>query len=187
MYLLDVLAQTPSSIAIQTLLSKVSDEPIDLIQKDFKTVSYRSSQSHGVSLQFEQDDSKSKWICKAIDIYNKDAVKGWSCFPRLPVHVTLLDQDGSTFVLNLTADTTGIDLVKELGEPSRKGGGEPMKGGGASGLGPGAWMEWNLKYNDRQIQVMIEMAGQEARGKDRWEKERAGIAKWGICTFAIEE
>jgi hypothetical protein len=192
---LHALDESASSAAIKTLLASLSDSTIVLTRKDFSSISYRSSQAHGVSLQCsnqqKNDDETCK--CKAVDIYNEGGVKGWSCFSRLPVEVAALLPSSSENAiesmasLHLTTSTTGIDLVKQLGEPHRKGGGEPMKGGGASGLGPGAWMEWNARYQGKAIQIMIEMAGQEARGRDRWEKEQAGKARWGVCTFALAE
>jgi hypothetical protein len=183
--LLSVLDEPVDSPKVGTLLSAISDEPVQLTVKDFKSVSYRSSQEHGLSLQYEQQPSSNKWICRAVDVYNEGAVKGWSAFTQLPIEVDLSNQDGKELRLLLHKDTKGVDIVQQLGEPDRTGGGEPMKGGGASGLGPGAWMEWKHSHKDREIDVMIELAGQEARGSDRWEKERAGSASWGICTFGL--
>jgi hypothetical protein len=182
--LLSVLDEPADSAKVAEMLSNVSEEPIELKKKNFKSVSYQSAQQHGLSLQYEQQPASNEWICKAIDLYNNGAVKGWSAFTRLPIAIALSNEDGEELNLRLEKNTSGVDIVKQLGEPDRTGGGEPLKGGGASGLGPGAWMEWKLKYGDRKTDVMIEMAGQEARGRDRWEKERAGSALWGICTFA---
>lgn len=182
--LLSVLDKGTDSTSVAELLLYVSEAPIKLTKKDFKSVSYQSAQECGISLQYEQQPDSEEWMCKAIDLYNDDAVKGWSSFTRLPIEASLMNEDGKTFTLRLEKDTSGVDIIKQLGEPDRTGGGEPLKGGGASGLGPSAWMEWKLKYRGKKIDVMIELAGQEARGRDRWEKERAGAALWGICTFA---
>lgn len=140
-------------------------------------------------MQFEeQKEAPSRMVvCKAIDVYNSDAVKGWSCFSRLPIEMAVKRQDGSLITFLLEKETTGKDIVQQLGEPDRKGGGEPLKGGGASGLGPGAWMEWKVHYKKRTVLIMIELAGLEARGRNRWEKEQAGSARWGVCTFFSAE
>ncbi|UZJ57111.1 hypothetical protein CBS101457_006431 [Exobasidium rhododendri] len=183
--LIHVLGQAAASPVLGTLLSGLGEGHIELTQKRFGAVSYRSSQSHGISLQFEE--VKSEWRCKAVDVYNQNGAKGWSRFCALPIRLSFSGQDDDAISLHLNVNTTGVDLVRQLGEPQRKGGGEPMKGGGASGLGPGAWMEWNLKYEGKSVEVMIELAGQGARGKDRWEKERAGGAEWGVATFALAE
>lgn len=187
--LLSVLGEHDSSPHIKSLLDFVSEEGIQLIRKDFQSVSYRSSKEHGLSLQFEEKkgSSSSSLVCNAVDVYNSNALKGWSCFSRLPIEVGVKRQDGSTRSLLLETDTTGVDIVRQLKEPDRRGGGEPMKGGGASGLGPSAWMEWNVLYEEKEISIMIELAGQEARGRNRWEKEQAGSARWGICTFSSPE
>lgn len=164
---------------MDTLLQDMAEAPVQLSRRDLAPVSYHSLPSHGVSLQYEGGE------CRAVDVYNEGAVKGWSCFSRLPLNASLRSCEGAMLSLHLDTSTTGAQLVSQLGEPYRKGGGEPMKGGGASGLGPGAWMEWNMEHEGRPIQVMVEMAGQAARGLDRWEKERAGAALWGVCTFAL--
>lgn len=183
--LVDLLDGQIGSDSVEGTLACISTSRIKLIRKDFKKVSYHSSQSKGISLQSEESSGVHK--CKAIDIYNEDGVKGWSAFTGLPLKLTHTTQDGGERTLILTVDTRGADIVSQLGEPDRKGGGEPMKGGGASGFGPGVWMEWSLQHRSRSILIMIELSGLEARGQDRWEKQRAGSARWGVCTVSLPD
>jgi hypothetical protein len=90
-HLLDVLGKLASAPEVETLLTRIADEKVVLTQKDFKTVSYHSSQTHGLSLQFEQ--AQSSWTCRAVDVYNDNAVKGWRAFAALPLQVELQGQD----------------------------------------------------------------------------------------------
>ncbi|PWN39211.1 hypothetical protein IE81DRAFT_350368 [Ceraceosorus guamensis] len=99
--------------------------------------------------------------------------------------------------LNLEPATTGSQLLDMLGEPHRKGGGQSD-----TRLGPSAWLEWTVQMAIRQpqvhdddddnddplmtcITVQIEMAGAESKGASRWQKDKAGAAIWGVCTFAL--
>ena len=71
-----------------------------------------------------------------------------------------------------------------LGEPQRKGGGA----GGRSG--PAAWMEWTLQgempdtAEPKGVKLQIELAGDGARGADRWNIERAGACSWAVITIS---
>lgn len=160
--------------------------------KEFPPVTYASSRAHGLSIQFERGS------CQAIDIYNEGAAKGWSSYSDLPLTMTLIptaNAPGERKLLKLEASMTGTDFVSLLGEPSRKGGGEPLRGGGASGLGPGAWMEWrglsisegpeDGKDASKLVDLMVELKGPDARGAQRWDKEKGGQAKWGILTISL--
>lgn len=167
--------------------------------KEFSSILYQSAEMQGLSMQYEpprdmNTHSKHDWICKAVDVYNENGVKGWRMFPSLPLTLSL--QIGEkTVILQLSSETSGIDLVSCLGEPSRKGGGEPLQGGGASGLGPPAWMEWRVKLcylradhpTQQDANIMVQLAGLEARGPHRWERSKGGTARWALFTIYLAD
>jgi hypothetical protein len=77
------------------------------------------------------------------------------------------DQD-SYSTMELQQDTTGEELVKNLGEPDRKGGGESKS--------VGVWLEW------LGLGLMCEFTS--IHGAGRWDKTNgAGSAPVGIWTF----
>lgn len=70
----------------------------------------------------------------------------------------------------LRRDSTALEILSHLGEPTRKGGGEANLGK----IGPGVWLEWtNLAEGKRGM--MLEF---EERGAGCWEHDRLGKARW---------
>lgn len=108
----------------------------------------------------------------AIDLYADK-------FPKFPIALTYptpanlekTDSPGnqdSYSTMDLEQNTTGEDLVKNLGEPDRKGGGESKS--------VGVWLEW------LGIGLMCEFTS--IHGAGRWDKTNgAGSAPVGIWTF----
>lgn len=89
--------------------------------------------------------------------------------------------------LVLTDSTTAQSLVEQLGEPSRKGGGDQPR------LGPAAWLEWcvslylppsplALREQQRpswiQARIHVGLRGPHARGAGKWEKHAGGQSTW---------
>lgn len=185
MSLVTLLGQPQGSDEVSRFVTSLSSDEagdVELAVKEYPPVTYASSQEHGISLQFEQGR------CQAIDLYNEGAAKGWKCFPKLPWTLTTSVSDKEQMLV-IEAHTTGTDFVSILGEPSRKGGGEPLQGGGASGLGPGAWMEWQkltlAPPSTVKVDLMVELKGPDARGAQRWDKEKGGKAAWGVITLSL--
>lgn len=82
--------------------------------------------------------------------------------------VAVLSDTQSFATLDITALTTGVDLVKALGEPDRKGGGDSKA--------LGVWLEWT------GLGIMAEFSG--IHGHGRWDKDNgAGGSAVGIWTF----
>jgi hypothetical protein len=123
----------------------------------------------------------------AIDIYSAHGDKRWTCFPGLPLQIDAYCSGvraGSPTRAAISRDATGKQLVSLLGEPQRKG------GGAGSRSGPAAWMEWSFQLSPsepeqaKEIKILIELAGDGARGVDRWNAERAGTCHWGVITIS---
>ncbi|KAH7104094.1 hypothetical protein BKA62DRAFT_693510 [Auriculariales sp. MPI-PUGE-AT-0066] len=72
--------------------------------------------------------------------------------------------------LALDAGTTGQQVLEQLGEPDRKGGGT-----GPSAGSIGIWCEWS------RLGVMVEFGGDEARGPQAWDKGKLAI--WSNLTL----
>lgn len=211
--ILEVLDKTPSSNEVHQLCHICGFEPVRLEYKEMGGVLYASVKDVGISFQFERSSARSNdqiddWKCKAIDLFNSPYGKGWQTFIGLPFELNkCCATHPSSQDLRFSADTLGKEIVNALGEPDRKGGGETLKGGGASGFGPGAFMEYKqvkvyLDQGDitgskdpsslttnhyRMVDLLVELAGQEARGAHRWEKSKGGSAPWGVITFSLPE
>lgn len=105
------------------------------------------------------------------------------------------ENDATTTTLVLTSTTTAQSLVEQLGEPSRKGGGDQTR------LGPAAWLEWCVQlylppspltlaeghHHQQQQQqqptwiparIHIGLRGPHARGTMKWEKDAGGQSTW---------
>lgn len=178
--LVRLLGQSIGSKDEADTLSSLGIDLSSVTTKTFGQVTYRSASDAGLSLQFEHGQ------CQAIDLYNEGAVKGWQPFTHLPLslHFSNTDTQVAQHSLTLDKNTCGKILVRSFGEPDRKGGGEPLKGGGASGMGPSVWMEWqHARLAGRHVYLMVELMGADARGAQRWEK--GAEAFWGICTFSL--
>lgn len=182
-------------------------------------ISYRNLKSCGVSFQFQRSpqavDGEEGWTCAAVDVYNADALDqgakhkcGYAAFRAYPLRLrgsvesprttgaasgeTKEAPPTPTGTIDVTPHTTAREFVRALGEPLRKGGGEALAGGGASGLGPGVWLEWKLRVRigqaeEKEVMLMVELAGNEARGAGRWEAGKAGRATWGILTLSLPD
>ncbi|TKY89597.1 hypothetical protein EX895_001382 [Sporisorium graminicola] len=158
--------------------------------KAYPDVVYHNYRALGLSLQYEAitpgtDASKCSpqdLRLAAIDIYSGLDDKKWTCFPALPLsmHVTRSEAE-----VSINHDSKGRDLINELGEPQRKG------GGAGDRSGPAVWMEWSLQLKSpsdlgarREFKMQIELAGAAARGADRWNAERAGTCNWAVITIS---
>lgn len=111
----------------------------------------------------------------SIDIYS-DKFRGFPITITHPTPPTVnadgstsdKDDSGSSSTTELQKDTTGEDLVKNLGEPDRKGGGESKS--------VGVWLEWT------GLGLMCEFSSMHGAG--RWDKTNgAGGAPVSIWTF----
>lgn len=187
--LFELLGSTSSASGLDVALTSLSLPPSSALErKDLGPVSYLNALQHGVSLQFEQSNKEAAddgtWTCQAVDVYNEGYDRRWKVFAGLPLLLSWR-RESKEMTLTLASETTGADLVSVLGEPTRKGGGEALKGGGASGLGPGAWMEWTATMHDRRFNLMVELMGTDVRGAGRWEKDKGGAAVWGVCTLSL--
>ncbi|KAL7007576.1 hypothetical protein EMMF5_003040 [Cystobasidiomycetes sp. EMM_F5] len=118
------------------------------------------------------DLDESKLSLTVIDIY----VKSYRGFPILSSYIPPPDEtesskqehNASHSTLDIKASTTGFDLVKNLGEPDRKGGGESRA--------VGVWLEWT------DLGIMAEFTGIHGTGK--WDKEHgAGASKVGVWSI----
>jgi hypothetical protein len=207
--LLGVLGAGTSSAAYASCLALLQQAPASLERSDYlrpaPATSYRNARAAGVSFQFQADGTAptdEAWRCTAIDVYNAEAQQAadkrkrapqWGVCPLLPLRLELRDikrpsgaeTSATAGSLDVTATSTGGDFVAALGEPSRKGGGEALAAGGASGLGPGAWLEWEGEAEGRRVTLMVELVGEGAKGAGRWEKDKAGKAMWGVLTIAL--
>lgn len=129
----------------------------------------------------------------SIDVYNvpkpKEADKSgkagssrsetaYTTFPALPLVLSLAadvkDKDGKPIerpaTIEISAESTGKELVSALGEPDRKGGGS-----GPSSGSIGIWCEWSKDG------IMIEFGGDEARGPQAWERGKDAV--WKVITI----
>lgn len=116
----------------------------------------------------------------AIDIYSGLDDRKWICFPALPLSIHATSSEAE---ITIKHNSRGKDLVNDLGEPQRKG------GGAGDRSGPAVWMEWNLQLKSasglgREFKMQIELAGAAARGADRWNAERAGTCNWAVITIS---
>jgi len=184
--------ESPNSASVKTYVEAVakragSETVPDPEVKAYTDAVYFNYYTLGLSLLFvppqgsKVDASTSDYdtlTLDGVDIFNvlKDAAptkgKVYSSFP-LPLEITPANDSESK--LSITADSTGQDLVKVLGEPSRKGGGPGPSSGSIS-----IWCEWG------KLGIMVEFGGKDARGPQAWEKGKD--AKWKVISlFAPKE
>lgn len=177
--LLEWLGQAVSSPAWQAYVSEKSVE-----QRSYPDICYYNIRQDGVS--FQVDPATQKIL--TIDLYNSQA--RWGAFPHYPLEITIRGSNGATFVLPITPTTTAIELVRTLGEPSRKGGGD-AGGTTARALGPAMWTEWaclskiGLSDSLTPLYLLAEYGGEAARAKDRWEPGRGSEARWATIALSI--
>ncbi|WFD36066.1 hypothetical protein MCUN1_002937 [Malassezia cuniculi] len=120
----------------------------------------------GISYQFS--DGK----LHTIDVYNGQ--RGWGAYPDFPIEIKWDDRS-----VSVNPDTTGTDLVKALGEPTRKGGSNDAAAP-IAGHGPAAWLEWTLR-ND--LFLLVELSGKQARAPVGWDAS-VGAQPWGVLTLS---
>lgn len=211
--LLSLLNSTETSDLFQEYISSISVEPSTIESSKYSDLKYLNVKEKGISFQFEPSPKTfPEWMLAAIDLYNvpkeipKEGDKKakdrrteknpFRTFPFLPIRIQFQveAQDGGSISLKIkdleiSDSTTGMELVSQLGEPSRKGGGANT----ASGMGPASWMEWVLRlllsdYDSEKkeidVKLMVELSGEDARGSERWEA-KGGKARWGVLTFSI--
>ncbi|SJX64195.1 uncharacterized protein SRS1_14850 [Sporisorium reilianum f. sp. reilianum] len=192
--LVSVLGSSAGHADVQALLGQIqankSAATVEPEVKAYPDVVYHNYKALGLSLQYEaatpgMDASKCSprdQRLAAIDIYSGHDDTKWTCFPALPlsVHVT-----SSEVEITIKHDSKGKDLVNDLGEPQRKG------GGAGDRSGPAAWMEWSLQLKSpsgsetrRDFKMQVELAGAAARGANRWNAERAGTCNWAVLTIS---
>lgn len=155
--------------------------------KVYSDITYYNYNDKGVSLQFKPcnqykptknpnvkraDLQEDLMILAAVDLY-ADKYTGFPITLTYPTPATLdapdaVRAEASLSTMELTKDTTGEELVKNLGEPDRKGGGESKS--------VGVWLEW------LGLGIMCEFTS--IHGAGRWDKTNgAGSAPVGIWTF----
>ncbi|KAE8244251.1 hypothetical protein A4X13_0g6726 [Tilletia indica] len=241
--LLAVLGQAEDSTAIKYLLSFLQEHrqgEFRITRKVYPDITYLNVHALGISFQLEPSASTTKEaerIVTAIDIYNhapeafetgaeiaskQQKKSDYGPFPTYPVPLATFRPSATSTpssapspsgTLGIDPSTSGTDLVRALGEPSRKGGGE-----GPIGRGPAAWMEWtgvlqiqpstasssptdavpssqlqsHIEHPgesgratlDVPIQIMVELGGPGSRGPRRWEADSAGQSVWKVLTLS---
>ncbi|KAL5519053.1 hypothetical protein ACEPAH_736 [Sanghuangporus vaninii] len=167
--------------------------------KSYSDVLYMTYYPLGVSLMFvDKNGSKSikgidarseNLVLDSIDIYNPEqeetkedvkASKGSTVsgqvYAPYPANLVLSLSPGTVNnkprppELTITSSSTGKDLLINLGEPDRKGGGAGPSSGSIN-----IWCEWSKDG------VMIEFGGPDAKGPHAW--ERGKDAKWRVVTL----
>jgi hypothetical protein len=188
----ELFNETPNSTQLQSYLTEVaSGAGITLPEPEVKTYPdavYFNYYALGISLQFIPRKGRTTTSdfealsLDGIDIYNasKNAPLGkgktYSQFPLLPIKLTAnaVEHGSTPNQFELKAETTGQNLVQNLGEPTRKGGGAGPSTGSIS-----IWCEWS------KLGIMIEFGGDEARGPQAW--ERGKDAMWRVVTLFPKE
>ncbi|SNX85797.1 uncharacterized protein MEPE_04506 [Melanopsichium pennsylvanicum] len=186
-----MLGSPPNCLQIQSLLDQVNDSKISTNsivpeKKAYLDVLYHNYRTLGLSFQYASKAAPSNLQLSAIDIYSAHGDESWSDCPALPLQIDAIRSPARAEPIKATIahNSTGKDLVSDLGEPQRKGGGA----GGRSG--PAAWMEWSFQLRSmasneaKDTKILIELAGAAARGADRWNAERAGACQWAVITIS---
>lgn len=131
------LGLSPSSSAIQEYFTQLAS-PLDPETKIYPDVMYINYHALGISLccvptKGGKIDAEAGWegvAVESVDLYNPRSTAGggrgrkrtWSVFRGLPLEIQRTPPtELSSF--HLDEKTTGSDIVRALGEPSRKGGG----------------------------------------------------------------
>lgn len=110
----------------------------------------------------------------------------YDAFPIYPIQLPATTEEGQNVLLK--PETTGLELVKALGEPQRKG------GGGGHTPGMGIWTEWTLPLpveegdvkqqggEKKEVKVMVEWA---SSGLQAWDK--GGESGWRVLSVFLPE
>ncbi|KIY45756.1 hypothetical protein FISHEDRAFT_48593 [Fistulina hepatica ATCC 64428] len=124
----------------------------------------------------------------SVDFYNvpsaprasssRPTEKAFSTYVMLPLSLQLTpdikDKEGKVMErlssVVIENDSTGKYFVSSFGEPDRKGG-----GAGPSNGSVGIWCEWTRDG------VMVEFAGDDARGPQAWERGKDAV--WKVITI----
>lgn len=181
MALLTLLGAKVDSDAWRILLKKEEHAPE---VRKYTDMHYYNLRRKGVSLQVKPDTSQ----VVTIDLYNAQA--RWGSFDEYPLRIPFWNQERKECLLTLQPETTALELVRTLGEPSRKGGAE-AGGPTARALGPAMWTEWTLETRlpattQTTLYILAEYAGEAARAKDRWEPGRGSTTTWATIAISIE-
>lgn len=141
-----LLGCSPDDPAIQAWLHAViptHHQPLpEPLVKQFPDCTYYSYKSLGISFCFIQKDDS--LLLDSIDIYNGKTRDGFQPFV------------GDTYPFGFTKDTRGHEIVSQLGEPDRKG------GGGKTHLQ--CWIEY--KFSDKGGGLFIQLHGVEWEDRD---------------------
>ncbi|CDH61421.1 hypothetical protein RO3G_15017 [Lichtheimia corymbifera JMRC:FSU:9682] len=145
-----LLGCSPDDPSIQAWLHTViptDHQPLsDPLVKRFPDCTYYSYKSLGISFCFVQkkDDVDKSLVLDSIDIYNGKTRDGFQPFV------------GNAYPFDFTKDTRGHEIVSQLGEPDRKG------GGGKTHLP--CWIEY--KFTDQGGGLFIQLHGVEWEDRD---------------------
>lgn len=143
------------------------DEPSRIECREYPDTTYINMRWRGTSYQFTNG------TLHTIDVYN--AQRGWAPYPDFPLEIGWSGERS----VRITPETTGIDLVRALGEPSRKGGSNNAAAP-IAGHGPSAWLEWALQDD---LFLMVELAGKQARAPVGWDSS-VGAQPWAVLTLS---
>lgn len=164
-----LLGCTPSDNAWCEYVHTATDgNPSRVECRAYPDTTYYNMRWRGISFQFSENS------LHTIDVYNNQ--RGWEAYPTFPI--TISWAQGQCQV-SISPGTTGTDLVRELGEPTRKGGSNDATSP-ILGHGPAAWLEWTLQ-ND--LFLLVELSGKEARAPVGWDAS-IGARPWGVLTLS---
>lgn len=175
--LTELLGEHPNSPRLGSFLENVASAanitPPEPELKAYPDAVYFNYYTLGISLVFIPSSGHQTGAATyedhaldAIDIYNsrdKGEKANYVTFPLLPLEVKSADGQ-------LTAESTGQDIVRALGEPERKGG-----GGGPSSGSISIWCEWSRRG------IMVEFGGEHVRGPQAWERGKDAV--WQVFTL----
>lgn len=144
---------------------------------------YYNLRPRGISFQVDPATS----TISTIDLYNAQA--RWGSYDQYPVEIPIVTDHQNKQVVQITPETTAIELVRAFGEPTRKGGAE-AGGPTTRALGPAMWTEWKVSAamgtsQPASLYVLAEYAGEAARAPDRWERGRGSDARWATIALSI--
>lgn len=192
-----IFNQPLDTTAINDFLTSLSPDVLpEPDVKSFSSSVYFNYYSLGLSLLFSPSngykprpgaaraDLRSEdLLLESVDIYNvatksesalpanrKAANPMYSPFPKYPIIIARPAKGTEPQAeFHLAPSSIAKDLVSFFGEPSRKGG-----GGGPSGGSIGIYCEW------KDIGLMVEFGGDEAKGTQAWDKGKDAL--WSVAT-----